>query len=259
MARLLKAMRGRCLAAVLAVGAVAACSPPAGNVGSQLQGGPARARELILVGEIHGTEETPAEFGNIVERLARRDHPVNVGLELPQTALDVPCGGPVPEDSYWKRPMQDGRTSGAMIRLVCRLRDFQRRGLVRLFGIVPETPPQDDGHPYYAAIRRNLAGHAEKTLILLGNFHSRRVPGGLPQMLEADGASVTALTVSSPTISAWNCRGAARCGTGGMTATFCAVEAERPTIVLGERAGMGPSAQWDGCLVFPSLSASPPA
>lgn len=246
------------IAAVTVAGSALACSPSAQSVQSQAQG-QAAAKELILVGEVHGTEETPAEFGNMVERLSRKRHPVNVGIELPPTALDAPCGGAVPEDSYWKRPMQDGRTSGSMLRLVCRMKDLESRGRIRLFGIVPQGPAPDGRHPYYEAIRRGLDRPAARTLVLLGNFHTRRGPGGLAQMLEEAGAKVTALTVSSPTISAWNCRGAQSCGSGSMTANFCGVEAKRPTVVLGESAKMGPAPKWDGCLVFPSLSASPPA
>jgi hypothetical protein len=229
--------------------------PPVDDAASRLT----RANRVVMIGEIHGTEEIPVEFGRIVEALSSPAAPMDVGLELPQGALTVNCGagGPAP---YWARPSQDGRTSAAMWHLVCRLRKLERGGRISLFGLVPDArPPDGTGHIYFSAVSSRLQRGDRRMILLLGNFHARSSPGSLASMVRDVGASVGAVTASSHSAAAWTCRTRAACGVQPVPAGLCEARSSSVRFVVGAEAGLGEPPLWDGCLLFPVLSASAPA
>jgi len=236
--------------------ATAAPDPALDPIVVQLGG----AARLILIGEIHGTVETPAAFGRIAEEASRAWGRVNVGVELPQSALDeADCARPEPRsDSYWRRPAQDGRTSKAMRSLVCSLKRLEENRRIRLLAIVPADFGGSATHPYYETVITAVRNGPSRTLLLLGNFHARRAPGALAQLLAREGVKLTTLTVSSPSATAWNCRAPGQCGPGQIGAQFCDASPTAVQLVLGDKSKMR-SPYWDGCLAFPSLSPSPPA
>jgi hypothetical protein len=218
------------------------------------------AAKLILIGEIHGTVEAPAAFGRIAEDAARAWGRVNVGVELPQSAIDeADCARPEPPaDSYWRRPAQDGRTSRAMRSLVCSLKLLEQSRRIKLLAIVPADFSGSPAHPYYQTVITAVRNSSSRTLLLLGNFHARRAPGALAQLLAEEGVALTTLTISSPSATAWNCRARGECGPGPIGAVFCDASPTAVQLVLGDKSKMR-SPYWDGCLAFPSLSPSPPA
>src|SRR5215470_19999405 len=89
------------------------------------------AKEIILIGEVHGTKETPRLFSNLVTVAAReKDKRIGVGLELPislQRLIDEAVRSQTKIDSFraqlvadpaWQH-IDDGRSSEAMLDLVC--------------------------------------------------------------------------------------------------------------------------------------------
>ncbi|HYW16190.1 MAG TPA: hypothetical protein VE891_08555 [Allosphingosinicella sp.] len=217
------------------------------------------AARLILIGEIHGTVEAPAAFGRIAESASQAWGRVNVGIELPQIAIDeADCGRPEPRaESYWRRPSQDGRTSKAMRSLVCSLKKLEKNRRIKLLAIVPADFNGRSAHPYYETVITAARTGPSRTLLLLGNFHARRAPGALAQLLAQEGVALTAVTVSSPAATAWNCRARDQCGAGRIGAEFCDASPTDVQLVLDKSKIRTPF--WDGCLAFPSLSPSPPA
>lgn len=216
-----------------------------------------------MIGEVHGTLEAPAEFGRIVEARASRSRPLMVGVELPQSALEVRCGAATgPGNPYWARSFQDGRTSVAMWGLVCRLQELQRRHRITLFGFVPD-PPAAGGpvDPYYPSILARAQAPGPAIYLLIGNFHARRHPNSLTSSLAQAGVAVGAITVSSRSATAWACHSRDACGPQSIPMHFCPDPASlpEPQLLAPAAPASGAAQEWDGCLDFPSLTASPPA
>lgn len=110
----------------------AACSPVPGAADLWSKS----SLHWIWVGEMHGTAETPAAFGDLVcDALAHGKH-VTVALERPtaeQPALDAIVGAGNIQDAEatllasagWK--IFDGRSSQAMLALLIRLRELKKQ------------------------------------------------------------------------------------------------------------------------------------
>ncbi|WP_313495429.1 hypothetical protein [Stenotrophomonas sp.] len=97
------------------------------------------AASLLLVGEVHGTNETPALIGDLACASATSGSPVVVALEIPieeQTSLDnflASKGSDADQAAllatqFWARQPQDGRSSVAMLKLLHRLRTLRTEG-----------------------------------------------------------------------------------------------------------------------------------
>jgi len=83
-----------------------------------------RPRQVLAVGEWHGTEEFPALIARLVEVATGRGLAVTVGLEIPCSETPGELG------PFWSRrpEFQDGRSSRAMARLVRELVDRRING-----------------------------------------------------------------------------------------------------------------------------------
>lgn len=143
---------------------------------------------VLLVGELHGTVECPAMFGDLVFAAARRG-PVDVGLELPSTEqAELEHFLAVPDDAarrarWFTRPLfapscQDGRTSRAMQALLDRLGRYRAQGMpIDVFAFdapAPGDPPDEDRD---LGMARVIAAHARapgrRVLALMGNVHNQ--------------------------------------------------------------------------------------
>lgn len=144
-------------------------------------------RRAFIFGELHGTTQTPALFGDLVCQAAARA-PVIVGLEMPessQAALNAwlaSNGGAAARasllaDSFWR--MADGRSSEAMLALLERLRGMRAAGRrLSLLAFVPTVADAATQTPYERAMAANwqraLAGAPRARLfVLVGSIHAR--------------------------------------------------------------------------------------
>lgn len=85
-----------------------------------------RSEQLLLLGEVHGTNEFPKLVGMLADRAAEQGQPIVVGLEVPMNEdLSGEVRGP-----FWNRRPEylDGRSSIAMAELVEHLRLLARSG-----------------------------------------------------------------------------------------------------------------------------------
>jgi hypothetical protein len=147
-------------------------------------------RRAFIFGELHGTNEIPALFADLVCEAAAQGS-VIVGLEMPessQAALDAWVGSDggaaalatLLRDGHWR--FADGRASQAMLALVERLRALKAAGRpVSLLAFVPASAATLTGTAYEQAMaaiwRRALTGTpGARLLVLVGNIHSRTAP-----------------------------------------------------------------------------------
>lgn len=233
---------------VIAIGAVASCNalPAAlgqttgGNRASDVERATAEIltvydrRSALLIGELHGTVETPAIVAALVARLVD-ERPVTLALEMPrqeQARLDrylASDGSPVAVSdllagAFWRRPthQSDGRRSVAMLGLIEAVRARVLEGKdITLVALEDETfADRRDG---MAAGLSSLAPQLVRgaVIALLGNLHARLAPfegisNGqvidlpLPTASRASALPITGINVYACQGAFWGCTGA--CG-----------------------------------------------
>ncbi len=172
-------------AAMLAVGSssVALACGTVANAADVL-----KPRARIIVGEIHGTNETPRAVADLV-CLASKAGPVRLGLEFSpeeQGALDTfltSAGSQTDQQALfngkWLATMQDGTHSVAMLALIESVRQLRQAGAdVGIFAFSnskQQTQERDD------AMADNLSAAFNRTpnaifVVLTGNTHAQRRP-----------------------------------------------------------------------------------
>ena len=183
----------------------------------------------IVIGELHGTAETPAIFADAVCLTAQQRGPVVVALEMPSSdqgtidAFIASDGGAAAQAAFlkmWFWQSGDGRSSKAFFRLFDRLRQMHHAGTVkRVVAFQDDRPDRDqpgDQGPYemrLAAIVHDAATPGATVLALVGNLHARKTevdPGQRPFMPMAShlpaGETLT-LNALGNGGTAWNCIG----------------------------------------------------
>lgn len=137
-------------------------------------------KKIVLVGEIHGTQETPKAFGRLVSSVADEKSKTLVILEITQSsqaAIDqfLKTGDEsfLRKDDFFSRDYQDGRSSKAMVSLLKRLRELPN---VTVLAMDPMTGIQsmtgqerDTGMANF--IHAHLARY-DRAFVLCGNVHS---------------------------------------------------------------------------------------
>lgn len=228
---------------------------------------------LVLLGEMHGTVETPALTGNLVAHFAGQG-PVVLALEvtsMDQARVDAfldSDGGEAAKAEllagrHWQEPMHDGRDSVAMLGLLEQVRRL-RAGGADVQVVLFDVPGKGDRDQRMArSLRAAIAAHpGARTLVLTGNVHA--MTGEPPSFVLPDGSPYDApitlgrhlqdLSPLSIDIRAargefWACQ------------QVCEPHAVRtPAANTREIPGVseaGPS--WDRRLMLPRFSASPPA
>jgi hypothetical protein len=215
-----------------------------------------QAPGVLVVGEIHGTNEAPDYFAHLAEYLSKRRRPLVVGLEMPAETVRSGCSTEAAAaDIFWTH-VRDGRSSEAAWRMLCRLKKLEQVGRIRLFGFAAPRGP-GPGHPYAGPIAAVLASSG-RALLLVGNYHARRADGSLVRDLADRGVRVLTLTISSGAGTAWTCDRDGTCLARPFKPDFCGNSVRRPAYIVKGWTSPANGALWDGCLAFPSLTASPP-
>ncbi len=194
------------------------------------------SRRLVIVGEIHGSNEVPALVDALVKRVARTARPVRLGLEMQaseQASMEMylhSSGSATDRAQLLRRPfwsMRDGRSSRAMLRLIDSVRALRGSGAdLDIFAMEPDygdkaaiahaggfTVVKEAGMAQ--AIRHAMDGAKPPPLViaLMGNFHARygkNSPAGsaqTPSVTErlADVAPYVVLPFARQS-DTWNCQ-----------------------------------------------------
>ncbi len=185
----------------------------------------------LLLGEMHGTVESPAFVANAACLALRAGLSVTVALEMPheeQAKLEVflSSGGTqkdraaLLDSPFWQAEYQDGRRSEAMLSLLDKLRHFREQSYaLRVILIdkmeMPRVPTERDlwmGE----ALAQSLSEMPDGVVIALaGNLHTRisrgtpwdpnYEPAGLILASKMPGVRLTSLDVSYQGGTAWFC------------------------------------------------------
>jgi len=270
-----------CAAMRLAVQPIDAVLTDACVGGSALPAPLLKPGGLLIFGELHGTRELPAFFGEAVCWTSGA-LPVQAGLELPaseqervETFLASP-GAPADVEAltagpFWSRPpeQQDGKASRAMAALVDRLRRLRRAGQpidVFLFDVDDAGGPGERDRTMAERLAERVRAHPEAlTLALAGNVHARKNKGvpWNPELepmglhLVTAGVRVLSLDSVTPAGTAWICDAKTMtCGSHDVQAWRALPSGRAVGIeMLAEPTQEG----FDGLYATPSLNASPPA
>jgi hypothetical protein len=204
-----------------------ACKASAG-IGPLIAG-----KDALLVGEVHGTAESPAFVAETACTALASGRAVSVALEIPvaeqaRLAAFVASAGTAADRAallsgdFWRDPYQDGRASVAMVELLERLRTFRQAG--RPIAVVAIDPgPGMDGQERERSMADRLralvaAAPHDLLIVLTGNFHTRLKPRGsyayTGSVLSQGNPAlrVAALNVAYSGGSAWICQSADAAG-----------------------------------------------
>lgn len=179
------------------------------------------APSLLLVGEVHGTNEAPALVGDLACASAKSGNAVVVALEVPieeQARLDrfLTSDGTDADQKallnseFWTRQPQDGRSSAAMLKLLHQLRTLRAEGAqISVLAVDDGMAGSRDA----GMAMRIRAAHSGGTAViaLLGNVHASRKKGhqGMPDYEPAgyllSDRNPHSIYVRGPAGTAWVC------------------------------------------------------
>lgn len=156
------------------------CNPEFQTIREHLQPG-----AILLVGEVHGTREMPAAFGDLACHAVADGHEVLIGLEMTsdqQAGVDAYLGSEgddaareaLLKHSHWAT--RDGRSSGAMLALLERVRLLKQSGknvTVFMFDSQAEKTSQARDRTMAELAAKALRRQGDAVALLLsGNIHT---------------------------------------------------------------------------------------
>ena len=224
----------------------------------------------VIVGETHGTAETPAFFGDLACDAHKSGRPVVVAVEIgemSQGAIDrwlASDGGPKARAQFLVEPSwksNDGRSSRAYLALFERLRTCLKARQVTAVAAIQPAGPWSSQSDYNTAMAQRLTAAAARqgnalVVALVGSFHVGKRPQVFAgeTIVPAAGDLPTRETVSlevSTAGEAWNCQRAG-CGVHPVAGDA----PKRRSVSLGPGAPAG----FDGTIdLGVPATASPPA
>jgi len=147
---------------------------------------------VIILGEMHGTNEAPDALQQLVCAALDAGHPVRVGIETGWTqsqALDDALSPPLNREAMrdagpamWG--IHDGRSSEAVLSVFQQFSDWRAQGLdIRVFGFDAEPEEWVDAENQSAArdammavqVDNNLQDFEGVVVLLTGAFHARKL------------------------------------------------------------------------------------
>lgn len=228
----------------------------------------------VLIGEVHGTEQTPAAFAEIVCAAAASGKRVLIGLEFPENARSafqryVASAGTMHDmttfldNSGWRamRELPDGRTSSAMWNMIDRLRTLRAAGLnvsITTFirAIQGDTQTIHEVGMATSLREADQSGDYDLVFGLVGNIHARKAPFRLgdehlsdPMAMHLPPHSTLSILAVTGSGEAWYC--GQECGVHAITGS---PDGASPGVRID--AGLHPG--FDGVVAVGSSTASLP-
>lgn len=238
-----------------------------------------RAGAGLLLGEIHGTAESPAFTGEAACVALARGLAVTVALEIPREegarieAFLASRGGPEDRAAlvagpFWQDEYQDGRRSVAMAELLERLR-VMKRGRTLTVALIdrveqPTAPAERDRWMAEALAQAFAENPRGFVISLTGNIHSR-IERGTPWNPDFETAGfvlkrdrpeldLTALDAAHTGGSAWICLSAKAAECGAQTLGGHGAHEGGKVVLFAQLQG-----GYSGVYEVGAITASPPA
>lgn len=245
--------------------AFAQSEPHKTDVQKPATGADQTAKEIVLIGEMHGTQETPRLFGNLVTvATIENSKRIGVGLELPiqlQRLIDEAVKSNAKIDSFrqqlladpiWQK-INDGRSSEAMLDLICHTLQLAESQKMSLFFFDTSNIERDASMGQFIGQYVREHGY-DVTFILTGNIHANKasrhplmakvVPMG--HRLQEQGFTVHSYDVGYSEGDAWSC------------GPECGVHHQKGWNMVADPAAKSQEG-YDGILFVGPIHASPPA
>lgn len=197
--------------------------------------------DAVVFGELHGNAESPAAFRQIVCATHAGVGNILVGVELPESAIDVvrlqasdpaaPAGAAGLE--FWAKA-HDGRTSLAMFELVEWLVHLEADGRIQLLALDARVTGREPFGPTsgtHLRRARSAAGQdTRKILVLTGRGHAGFHGGGnsLSEDLASHGIATLSVELMPDGGASWVCR-SGRCGVSDAPRGECGHRGSVPT------------------------------
>jgi hypothetical protein len=206
---------------------------------------------ILLIGELHGTEEIPALVAALVDRLSDHD-PVTLGLEIPRQERErfdtfLQSDGSdnartaLLAGDFWQPPRNtDGRRSKAMVNLVESIQRLRANGRDIDVALLDDLAVEDfEGRndsmaQAIAALGSSL--QSGPAVVLMGNYHTRvALPRGqlisegepiemiVPTVMRFSGIALTSVNVAGVNGTYWGCLAQDECGPQELTGPESAV------------------------------------
>lgn len=226
---------------------------------------------VVVLGEMHGTEEAPAVVGSLACQASARQR-VWVGLEIPfeldrlieQLPTDLGAGTSLIQEPFWHRERQDGRSSAAMFALLQQIAELRRAGAnISTFGFDSNDRRTERDADMATRILAHAKESAEGFMVaLVGNVHPRNgahasdglsfTPMGV-HLANALGSRFTALDIKYASGAVWACFADTECGVRPVSGTL--LGREKFIEVFAQQNVRG----FHGAYYLASLTPSPPA
>lgn len=233
-----------------------------------------RPGAVLLLGEIHGTTESPKALSKLSCLAVEKGLAMTVALEIPVSERGrvdrFMTGGARSQllsGAFWLREYQDGRSSAAMLELLTALRTLRGRAEAAVDVVLIDDPEADGGRDRFMAERlAERIGRFSEHLILalVGNVHNRLTVGTrfdpayepmgwLLTQLRPD-AGIDSLRITHGGGTAWVCTGtqASDCGVRELSGREGVAGIE----MFGD---VGEAAPFSGRFHVEQVTASPPA
>ena len=278
-------LRAILLAAALAVTSMAVAARPVAHAPTLPAAGDLvfdaiGDRRLVMIGELHGTQETPALVGDLLDHYAERRRSAVLALEVSvqeQARFDrylashgtAADRASLLEGAHWREPHHDGRDSQAMLQLIEHVRQLRARGArVALVAFDGGGTNMDARNLGMATVLRATAKRFPTSMlvVLTGNVHAMtRRPTW--EMRDGDGKRIEppvtagrrladlaplSIDVRGATGAFWACQ-VERCEVRPVAPP----DTPRPATARLERNAADDA--WDATLVLPHLTPSMPA
>lgn len=136
---------------------------------------------VIMVGEMHGTNEPAAFVTGLAKLLAGKDDSVSVGLEIPSQKMEwflsSRTDSSIYQSDFFSKPVEDGRGSFAWARVISTLKNNSRIQLFFFDVNAGEGKPYERDSMMYLKLKKQFLLHPNwKMITLSGNAHNRIVP-----------------------------------------------------------------------------------
>jgi hypothetical protein len=227
---------------------------------------------VVLLGEIHGTAESPGFLSATACHALSKSLTVTMALELPQseqTLVDAFLNSKGADADrkdllnlpFWRRSYQDGRTSHAMLEVVEDARRWRQAGMPIHVLLIdnPAAFRERDREMAKAVLDSLKMRPGDVHVALVGNLHNRAVPGSgrMGGLVAAAGTakSLHSLNASHKGGSAWLCTSSDAAGCGAVSLSG---RSERPGLEVEMFEKLDPRG-YHGVYHVGRINASPPA